>query len=184
MTRKCSRRKERREYKPTGAAASCSPQPVGAVPRTPAARSGGPWAAPTVPCARASPTLSSTPLRAGHLSPAARPPALGASSRPSGSGFGFRPERGGGGGVTKLREQQRPVRAHAVISALQGLTAHEHWSPLREFQCDLHSPCCWCNSSPGVRGTGHPVSAPPAPSHGKHPHWAGGRSRSKHRMCT
>lgn len=107
MTRKCSRRKERREYKPTGAAASCSPQPVGAVPRTPAARSGGPWAAPTVPCARASPTLSSTPLRAGHLSPAARPPALGASSCPSGSGFGFRPERGGGG-VTKQREQQGP----------------------------------------------------------------------------
>lgn len=52
-------------------------------------------------------TLSSTPLRAGHLSPAARPPALGASSCPSGSGFGFRPERGEGG-VTKQREQQGP----------------------------------------------------------------------------
>lgn len=105
MTRKCSRRKERREYKPTGAAASCSPQPVGAVPRTPAARSGGPWAAPTVPCARASPTLSSTPLRAGHLSPAARPPwglPLAPADRALVLGLS------GGGGVTKQREQQGP----------------------------------------------------------------------------
>lgn len=51
-------------------------------------------------------TLSSTPLRAGHLSPAARPPwglPLAPADRALVLGLS-----GGGGGVTKQREQQGP----------------------------------------------------------------------------